>query len=644
MAEETKKHFSQEEKRFANIAKRFVRQTGIAVKNFKMFGEKHPVLMNSLRNITEVLKTVLSGKESVTFTFLEGALLVEDLPLKDMDSKTYSLITDLKECGITSLSFSPDVTDSDLKTLLKILSSGSSYIKDEGGVINILERRNVSSIKVDEMYFKRVSKQEEEAQSAKNQLADMLIVDFLTGKKSISKDDIGLLTGEIDVNPGRIGKIVSKAALSRVTTQPKGKTGGASLLDEGAVDFACSSIEKLADNIKKSGNKSEKDVKKDLSNLMLALDPSLRNKIIKSSSGKCEPIVKDAISAFSDEIIISIIVADFVDNKASIVETRKLIRRLLPKKEKRDRVLPILEKKLIAKDVSQEKCSALIEGTFWDDMTTEEKVESIQKNEPSYCIDIGISLEIKGLIDNLILDKKTSSISLVIDKVLDNFKSKDIDLKIRLVRDMSHILPMLFQSEVYKNKSELLKRFSEEYKKSEDEDLKKRFAELIASLIKTSIEKKDYKSIPLLISITGYKEIKHSVLKDEKELIAFLESIISEGRVKTVLLIDITKAIGEDACKALCEIMCSYSKDDFESYRTRHTISLILKELKDVSEDLLIDRLSSDKIEVVTTSLEALNEIGSKKSVSSVEKLIENKNEKIKNHAKIALAKINKRL
>ena len=643
MAEEIKKHLSQEEKRFANMAKRFIRQSGIAVKNFRMFGEKHPVLINSVRNITEILKILFSGKESVTFTFLEGALLVEELPLKDMDPKVYSLITDLKECSITSLSFSPEIAESDLKVLLKILSSGSSYIKDEGGIINILERQNISSIKVDEMYFKRISKQEEEAQSAKNQLADMLIVDFLTGKKAISKDDIGLLTGEIDANPDRIGKIVSKAALSKTTNKPMGKAGEGSKLDEGAVDFACSSIEKLADHIKKSGKKNEKEVKQDLSNLMLALDPSLRSTILKSSSGKYEPIVKNAISAFSDEIIINIIVADFVDNNASIVEARKLIRRLLPKKEKRDKVFPILEKKLLAKGISQEKCSALIEGNFWDDMTIEERVESIQKNDPIYCIDIGISLEIKALIDNLLLDKKTSLISLIIDKVLDNFKSKDADLKIRLVRDMGRIVPILFQSEVYKNKSGLLKRLSEEYTKNENEELKKRFIELITSLIKTSIEKKDYESIPLLISITGYKEIKHSIFKDEKELIKFLESLISGEKAKAALLIDITKAIGEDACKALCEIMCSYCEDDFESYRTRHTISLILKELKDVSEDLLIDRLSNNKIEVIITSLEALNEIGSKKSVPSVEKLIEHKNEKIKNHAKIALTKINKR-
>ena len=78
MAEEIKRKLSQDEKRFANLAKRFIRQASIAVKNFRMFGEKHPVLINSLRNIRELLKTILEGKNSVSFTFLEGSLLVEE--------------------------------------------------------------------------------------------------------------------------------------------------------------------------------------------------------------------------------------------------------------------------------------------------------------------------------------------------------------------------------------------------------------------------------------------------------------------------------------------------------------------------------------------------------------------------------------
>lgn len=397
MPDEKEKKLSQEEKRFTNLAKRFIRQASIATKNFRMFGEKHPVLVNSLRNIYELLKTSLIGRPSITYTFLEGASLVEDIPLKDVDPKIYSLISELKECGITSLTFQSGVTEGELRLLLKVLSSGPAFIKDESGVINILKTRNAPHIRVDEMYFKRVSKKEEEAQEAKTQLADMLVVDYLLGKKAMPKDKMKSLAMEISANPQKMGSILSDVSKKGGKTTPYGAAG-----------FACANIDRLANGIKAADGKSADKLNKDISKLVLALEPSLRSEVLRSDDEVCQKsgLIKDAIAEFSDEVIIKIITSDFVDRKASVVETRKLIRRVLPEAARRAKIFPILEKRLIQKGISQKVCSRLLEGKFWVDMTNEEKVKSIEAHGPAYCVETGVADEIKNLVSGLLSGKK----------------------------------------------------------------------------------------------------------------------------------------------------------------------------------------------------------------------------------------------
>jgi len=375
----------------------------------------------------------------------------------------------------------------------------------------------------------------------------------------------------------------------------------------------------------------------------LALDPSLRSEVLKSSSNKCEPLVVDALGSFSNEVILNIIIADFVDNKASVTETRKLIRRLLPKKEKREEMFPVLEKKLLQKGIKQATCSKLIEGRFWADMTTEEKLKHIKENSASYIIDIGLSHEILILIEDLLAEKKFDAIMPIINRVLENLSQEEIDFKIRLIRDFTHVALVLFQSEKYPYKTQLVISLVEKYKNIKESEVKKRFQELTAKLVKTCIENNDFESLPKLISITDYEVLKKDVF-GKMSLEDFLKKSFLGKNVNKDLVLNLSKAIGKDAEIALCNILVSIEKDDFDSYRKRQAIALILKDIGTSSEDFLIKNLSSDKNEVILNSLEALSEIGKDKSIPPIEKLLNNTNEKIKKRVKITLEKIKKRI
>jgi len=627
------KQLSQEEKRFANLAKRFIRQVSIATKNFRMFGEKHPVLVNSLRNIHELLKTSLIGRNSITYTFFEGAFMVEDISLKDMDLKTYSLISELKECGMASLTFQSGVTEDELKLLLKILSSGSAFIKNEGSVINILKTRNATHIGIDEMYFKRVSKKQEEEREVKMQLADMLVVDYLLGKKAMSKNRMKSLAAEISADPQKMGNL-----LSDVSKKTSGTTSG-------AIDLTCLNINKIANGIKAVDDKTADKLNKDIANLILALKPSLRNGVIRSgSSARLDSdFITGAIAEFSDEVIINIIISDFTESEYSVAETRKLIRHILPEAEKRTKIFPVLEKRLIRKGVSQEVCSQLLEGKFWADMTNDEKVKSVESHEPAYCIEVGVADEIKNLASELLSGKKFEAARAVTKKLLSNLASGDTDFKIRFLRDLAGTALLLFQSDGYRYKEDLVAELAKGYKDTEKQELKARFCDLFGALITLCGQKKYYFYMPGLIIAAGYDTVKKELLR-EAPLEEFLKNILSDEKVNKKAMEALLRSIGKEAERTLCEILISTEGDDFESYKKRHAILLLLKDSDGEAEDILIGKLPSDKAAVLKNALEALSEIGTQKSLEPVRKLAGAVEKKIQKRAELALKKVEKRV
>lgn len=640
MPGEIKRKLSQEEKRFANIAKRFIRQAGIGTKNCRMFGETHPVVTNNLRNVHELLKGTLAGRESATFTFLEGALLVEDIPLKDIDPKVYSFIPELKECGITSLTFQAGVNEGELTVLLKIVSSGPIYIKDGGGVINILHKKDASHIKVDETYFKRVSKKDEESATAKTELADMLIVDYLLGKKDLPKDKLGALTKALSQDPGRISSALSKAASSGGASQGKTQKGAGAF---DIAEFTCLNINRLAGEIKSSGGKKD-TLKKGIGEVILGLDPSLRSKVLKSDAETyaTSGVIQNAVSGFSDEIVLNIIVSDFVDNKSSVVETRKLIERLLPDAARRTKALPLLEKKLLKKGISQDVCSQLIEGKFWSDMTDEEKTKNIESHDPQYCADLGVAGVIRELIVNLLGEKKFDMVRVIVEKALGNLSSSNMDLKVRFIRDFKHVAILLLESAGYPYKKELLRGVTSGAKASQEAEMKKRFANLSISLIKVCLQNKYYNHLPELMRISGYDTIKDTAFR-ETSLGTLLDNILSSKNPDNEAVKDIVAVIGKDAELALCEALIGIEGDSFEAYKKRHVIAMILKSSGVKAENCFIEKLSSDKVATLKNALEALSEIGTEKSASPVEKLMSHKFGEIKKRAEVALRNIKKR-
>jgi len=670
------KKLSQEETRLAGAAKRFLRQISISAKNFKMFSADHPFLRSNIKNAHELIKGILVAKESATFTFLEGSCLLEDIPIKGLDSKTYPILGVAKECSITSLTFVRGLSEDDLHALLKIIAGGPNAIKNENGLTAYLQKKNIDHIKADEIFFKRVSKKDEEASEARKHLEDFLIMNYIMGKASMSKDDINSLVGEVTSDPKRMGKLISKAAMGGAGNAGAGSgggsgggsgkgggggsgsgsgtggagTGGGSGGGSGTfapgIEFARSGIEKIAMHLKNTEGNSYDDIKKHMGSLIMALEPSIRGELLKSkisvSDDSDKDLVGDIIQEFSDDAMVELIVTDFTIRKSSIIDIRKLISRLLSNAQRRKQIFPIIEKRLLAAGVSQGVCSQILEETFWSDMSTDERLKKILGEKPVYLVDIGIANEIKDLIEELLSEKKADLAQNIVVKILANFKSDDEDFLVRLIRDFEVIYDILMSSKEYQNKEKLIAEIGDEYKKIKIEAARKRFEKFFAAAVISCLANKMYQYLPVLIKAVGYENIKEEMISELK-LNTLFKDMIFDDLIARPLLKDIACAIGQDTVIPLRTVLMGIVRDDFDSYRKRHFIASILKELGGETEDVFIQDLSTENAEHLRNALETLSEVGTAKSAAAIEKLLNHQNNEIRKRASVALKRIKNR-
>ena len=646
---------SQEEARLISLAKRFIRQTSVATKNFRMFSENHPFLKSSVTNACELLKSILLIKENATFTFQDTSCLLEDIPIKNLDAKTYSFLTTAKECGITSLTFYNGLTDDELQAVLKIVSGGANAIKKEGGLAGFINVNNISHIKADEVFFKKVSKKDEESREAKKHLEDFLIVNYLMGKAAMSKDDISSIVGEVTIDPTRMGKILSDVAMAGPVQErgagisgsgkSPGSGGGSNENNFDGIDFAKSGIEKIAVNIKNAQGKPYDDVKKHIGSLIMALEPSVRGEVLRSKipvSGASEDIISDILREISDDVVMELIVSDMTAKKLSVVRVKKLIQRLIPDQAKRSKIFPVLEERLTKKGVSQEVCSKLLEDKFWADMNNDEKARQVASEPPMFIVEIGLSDEINKLIENLLTEKKFDGIMAITGKIFDNLSSKDFGLKIRILRDLKNTYMMLLQAKEYPHKEDLIRRVVSEFQKNTDKTIRERLLNILSDSVKLCLKNKWYSHLPPLIRAVGYENLKSAMASELKPEDLFRE-LISDDSLDKRYIESIAKEMGDDAKTALRNMLMSIVNDDFESYRERRNITSILKVLGEDTEDIFIKELSSEKTEILKNSLEALCEIGTERSTAFVEKLIEHMDSDIRNRATTALKRIRSR-
>ena len=135
-----------------------INQVQLAIKSTGVYPEDHPIAVEIIKNSFEALANHLKAKNILTFSVNGSKLFVDDIPIESKNNLPANFSLDLSQRAIESISFYRGLSRRDYMTFIKAMIQNPRSTSKDGGVAAILKDSNVSTIRLNEFKYKKVSK------------------------------------------------------------------------------------------------------------------------------------------------------------------------------------------------------------------------------------------------------------------------------------------------------------------------------------------------------------------------------------------------------------------------------------------------------------------------------------------------------
>lgn len=135
-----------------------INQIQLAIKSTGVYSERHPITNEIIRKSYEELVKHLKTKNTLTFGVNRGKLLVDDDPIETKNHLITNFSLDLDQRAIESISFYRGISPRDYVIFIKAMIMNPRSVGKDGGVAAALKNNGVSTIRLNEFKYKKVSK------------------------------------------------------------------------------------------------------------------------------------------------------------------------------------------------------------------------------------------------------------------------------------------------------------------------------------------------------------------------------------------------------------------------------------------------------------------------------------------------------
>jgi type IV pilus assembly protein PilB len=135
-----------------------INQVQLAIKSTGVYPEDHPITVEIIKNSYEALVNHLRANNILTFSVNGSKLFVDDIPIESKNNLPANFSLDLSQRAIESISFYRGMSRRDYMTFIKAMIQNPRSTSKDGGVAAILKDSNVSTIRLNEFKYKKVSK------------------------------------------------------------------------------------------------------------------------------------------------------------------------------------------------------------------------------------------------------------------------------------------------------------------------------------------------------------------------------------------------------------------------------------------------------------------------------------------------------
>ena len=135
-----------------------ITQVQLAIKSTGVYPVDHPITIEIINNSYQALANHLKTKNILTLSVNGSKLLADDVPIESKNNLPANFALDLDQRAIESISFYRGLSQRDYMIFIKAMIQKPQSKSKNGDVAAILKNNRVSAIKLNEVKYKKVSK------------------------------------------------------------------------------------------------------------------------------------------------------------------------------------------------------------------------------------------------------------------------------------------------------------------------------------------------------------------------------------------------------------------------------------------------------------------------------------------------------
>src|ERR1043166_5901542 len=130
-----------------------IKSLDIAAKNVLMYSETHPRTAQSVDQVYQILQEILSAKEGITISIVQGNILIEGDQIPKGNAIADRFCRDLTSRNIQSLTFLKGISRDELVKTFHLLNVKPQRVLDAGGFEKLVENEGLKSVQANKIRY-----------------------------------------------------------------------------------------------------------------------------------------------------------------------------------------------------------------------------------------------------------------------------------------------------------------------------------------------------------------------------------------------------------------------------------------------------------------------------------------------------------
>ena len=321
-----------------------VREMALIFSNASIYGPTHMVTLKAFKACLDLVQAQLTVAPEMLFTVVEDRLLVDSVEIEAKGPGQQVLINQLTRLAVNGFSLMRGLTLQEFAQFVEILSGKAEKIMAQGGLAQVMERKEIKFIRAKQVVFRAVA--EDEAVVSKDQVSDphgggvdLALTSFLEAALKEGHSPAAVPANELKTAAEDVPRLaglvmqVAQSPQSADSTQPS---------DLNARIVAC--LKTLCDALQQDVSAKSPTGKKALAKTLSELGEHLRTLMGGGDAAKpLEESISTALEVMTDNLQLDALTSEYMKKRAAIAKSEKRMLKLVRSAETHEELTELHE-------------------------------------------------------------------------------------------------------------------------------------------------------------------------------------------------------------------------------------------------------------------------------------------------------------